>query len=619
MHNVTGEEKVMTISVLRWLNVHFLGYMWSTLGLDSGKLGQDKLSPDHYVRRPLIIIRYLLFVVSSVFYLAGPLPGAIYFKLVVILTMLVAVFLARDLYDNWDYKLELESMQSYVAGFSTETAKKHKRLSLFGLIIGETIGIALLILPTGGLDSPFVWYVLNPILAAAIFLPWFYSWATLILFMIAATAASSLYPGMIPSFTAFVFKHWSLFMVFFVATALTQVAVSLYKQLIRSYQKLSAAHAATEHAFQHIASLYQALEAFSSQEDWSKLAEVLALYTSRLCARPAACYLKKHLGEELQQDGEPVLHVVDPDGLCADFPWEKELVLLLGNIENTSRLNVYAVKGGNLMVRPIKAHGECFGLLAFLDLTASRNQHQTSGQDSLRFLSELGAIILERLKVDQLWGRLLVSEEQNRIANEIHDGVSQYLFSIVCAAHAMAGKDNISMKVIREQFKLIEATAGRASQELRASIYQLSPYKRGETIFLDKLASFLDELGRLNGIHVDLEAEGSEEVLSPALRKGLYRIVREASSNALRHGKCSSLHVSLSMSPVQTILEIRDNGCGYQAYNHIPAAAHGGLGIQNMQHLATRFNGAMEIHSQLGQGTLIRCSFPKRMEENTGT
>ena len=183
----------------------------------------------------------------------------------------------------------------------------------------------------------------------------------------------------------------------------------------------------------------------------------------------------------------------------------------------------------------------------------------------------------------------------------------------------MAGKDNISMKVIREQFKLIEATAGRASQELRASIYQLSPYKRGEAIFLDKLASFLDELGRLNGIHVDLEAEGSEEVLSPALRKGLYRIVREASSNALRHGKCSSLHVSLSMSPVQTILEIRDNGCGYQAYNHIPAAAHGGLGIQNMQHLATRFNGAMEIHSQLGQGTLIRCSFPKRMEENTGT
>ena len=260
--------------------------------------------------------------------------------------------------------------------------QKHKRLSLFGLIIGETIGIALLILPTGGLDSPFVWYVLNPILAAAS-LTLVLQLGNLILFMIAATAASSLYPGMIPSFTAFVFKHRSLFMVFFVAPALTQVAVSLYKQLIRSYQKLSAAHAATEHAFQHIASLYQALEAFSSQEDWSKLAEVLALYTSRLCARPAACYLKKHLGEELQQDGEPVLHVVDPDGLCADFPWEKELVLLLGNIENTSRLNVCAVKK---MVRPM-AHGECFGLLAFLDLTAQEPTPNT-GQ-ILCFLSEL--------------------------------------------------------------------------------------------------------------------------------------------------------------------------------------------------------------------------------------
>lgn len=587
----------------------YIKTLFPFLWFDEAKLHTGEISPEIYVRHPLLIIRFLLFTLTSVFYLTGPIAAAIFFKMVVVITMLVATFLAQDLYASWDLQSVFPTSLRDEDKISTELSRRSKSASVLWLIFGETIGIALLILPTGGLDSPFVWYVLNPILAAAVFLPCLYSWITLILFLAAALGASMIYPGITGSIFSFFFKHWSLLLVFFMSTSLAQVAVSLYKRLISAYSKLSQAHSATEKYLKHISSLYQALEAFSSQEDRAQLAEVLALYANRICEAPAACFLKKCSEDDPAEDCASILRV-SVSGDDRGINWETEMLRLWQVMKDKPA----RTEEGPLIVQAIMAHGECFGLLAFLKSPGLIAQKEESTV-SLAFLAELGGIILGRLKAEQLWGRLLVSEEQNRIANEIHDGVSQYLFSIVCALHTLAREEAYLQDAsIQKQLNLLEETAHRASRELRASIYQLSPHKRGESIFLDNLASYLDELGRLNSIQVDLQSEGSEEVLSPALRKGLYRIVREASSNAIRHGKCTSLQVNLSMAPGSTVLEIRDNGCGYEGI-----AEKYGLGIKNMYQLAGRFNGELQILGEPGRGTMVRCSFPKKTGERTGT
>lgn len=480
------------------------------------------------------------------------------------------------------------------------------------LIITETIGVALLILPTGGLDSHFIWYALNPIIAAVVYLPGMFCWATLGLFLAAAIGANMVYPGFADSPVHFLTSHISILLVFFVSTSLAQVAISLCKRLSIAYSRLSAAHEATERSLEHISSLYQALEAFTTREDRAQLVEVLAFYASKLCGESAACFLR-----ECVEDGNgSILRVTVKDSQDNQIDWKKEMGWLWNHMKPDKGATHYInEETGQLVAVPVISHGECFGLLAYLHPPGTSANCEEKRQ-ALVFLAGVAGIILERLKSDKLWARLLVSEEQNRIANEIHDGVSQYLFSMVCALDTMAKEDaSLQDEKIQQQLHLVEETANRAARELRASIYKLSPRKRGESIFVDNLASYLDDLGRLNGIQVDLQAEGNEEVLSSALRKALYRIVREASSNAVRHGKCRSLKVSLSMSPNRTVLEIEDDGCGYTA-NGMEASGSwkNGLGIWNMRQLASRFNGELQIESHPGQGTVVRCTIPRRYE-----
>lgn len=567
------------------------------------------------IRRALLITRYLLFILTSVFYLAGPPYSPIVVKIAVVLTILFANILAQNLYNSCDTNLlyKIAPASKDVSDPTYNYDEVNSQLLL--LIIGETIGSALLILPTGGLESPFVWYALNPIIAAVVYLPVLYCWGMVVLFLGTAIGVSMVYEGYTGYLVPFISRHMSILLVFFLSTSLAQVAVSLYKRLGLAYTCLAMAHSATERSLEHISSLYQALEAFSTREDPAQLADVLAFFAGKLCGEPAACFLRESIEDEGSAGRESILRITNNDGGGQPVDWDQEIYRLWSNVNLAGGIVLEPVKQetGQLIAVPVTAHGECFGLLACLQSVATTTANNEK-ERSLTFLARVAGIILERLKTDKLWARLLVSEEQNRIANEIHDGIAQYLFSMVCALDNISKEQtDLQEERIQEQLKLLMDTANRASRELRASIYELSPHHRGESIFVDNLASYLDNLGRLNHIQVDLQAEGSEEVLSSALRKGLYRIVREASSNSIRHGKCSALKVSLTMLPNRTVLEIQDNGCGYgDADADLPDSWKTGLGKWNMRHLAQCFNGELEIHSEPGLGTTVRFVTPRQ-------
>jgi signal transduction histidine kinase len=85
---------------------------------------------------------------------------------------------------------------------------------------------------------------------------------------------------------------------------------------------------------------------------------------------------------------------------------------------------------------------------------------------SLSFLANLGGITLDRLQADNLYTQLLISEEQNRIASEIHDGVSQYLFSLGCSLHNLSKQQlNLQDVTVQQQLKLLESLVNRASSD----------------------------------------------------------------------------------------------------------------------------------------------------------
>lgn len=530
--------------------------------------------------RFLNFFRYISWLLTSTFYLLGAESSFMRYKLVVIICLLIStVFMV------------------YLMKHCKEAVADQ-----FSLVLVDTVGVALFLIPTGGLASPFIWYALNPIFMAALLLPGVYCWGVLLIFLAAASVGSVFYQN------ATMLKAWQenywLLLVFLLLTTFAYLFARLISQLSKAYEELSAAYSASEKLLQHNSDLYQALESFSSGENPSHLANLLAEYAKKLTDAPAViCYLTQPNTETTWQASDPI-----------DF--QQNILQDQLKIENVlkqisvrpSKYYSFPLKiegkKAELICLPLQSVGSRFGFLGTLVTDKSVRQEYIK---TISFLAELGAIVLERKKADELSSALMISEEQNRIANEIHDGVAQYLFSIVYALHGLSRRTGFLQDTeTQEQLNLISNTANKAAKELRASIYSISPRRRGEQVFVAGLASYLAGLAKLNNVTVDLRSEGSEEALSPALRKALYRIVREATSNAIRHGGCRNIQVYLQMEPSKVILEVLDDGQGFEALKTIK-----GLGLENMNSLMASFKGKFQIQSTLGQGTKVTCVVPE--------
>lgn len=566
-------------------------------------LHPHRLDPLSLIKQYLHLTRWVLLLLTTSLYLVEP-PGSPWLvQIAVIASMLVATLLAQSLYNGEDMKAVFAAVMLDKTQARRFVPRWSSLANLRLLIIAETMGIALLILPTGGIGSPFVWYVINPLLAAAIFLPWAYCWGILLLFLFTAVGAAALYPGLPAPLPAFLAQQAVIVLVFVFLCVLVQVVAYLCRKLLSAYNSLGEAHANAQAAFAHISSLYQALEALSGQEEEGQLAQLLSDYTVKLCASPGMCLLLGPQDDGLKTSKFTVIRASEAMPTAMILPIMHQYWPEAGPGRDIIRHRIPAMQA-ILYIAPIYHQMECLGLLACLGPAAD----QTAGQDSLAYLARLGGMTLGRLRANQLWGRLLVTEEQNRIANEIHDGVAQYLFSMVCALHSLARQDlPLQDQAVQEQLQLLTDTARRASRELRASIYQLSPRQRGDNAFINNLASYLDELGRLHCIRVDLQCEGQEENLSPVLRQALYRVIREASSNALRHGKCSALQVSLGMHPGRTEMAVADNGKGFNPRSN----AGQGMGFTNMRQLVERLDGTLTIDSNVGKGTIVQLRIPR--------
>jgi NarL family two-component system sensor histidine kinase LiaS len=99
-------------------------------------------------------------------------------------------------------------------------------------------------------------------------------------------------------------------------------------------------------------------------------------------------------------------------------------------------------------------------------------------------------------------------------------------------------------------------------------------------------------------------------------RKSLYRIIREATGNAIRHGNCSNISVLLVGSNDRIRLAITDNGCGFDPLS-LNYGGKSGLGLLNMKELARNMGGSLTIESKTGRGTTVACEIPKGQDRKT--
>ncbi|GAA5193068.1 hypothetical protein GCM10023322_54040 [Rugosimonospora acidiphila] len=247
-------------------------------------------------------------------------------------------------------------------------------------------------------------------------------------------------------------------------------------------------------------------------------------------------------------------------------------------------------------------------ILGELFLANKRTPGGFTAQDEelLRLLAAHAAIALVNARLYERSRELSIVEERNRIARELHDAVSQKLFSLRLTAAAAATLATHDPSRVAGELDTVRRLAAEAADELRAIVVGLHP----ADLAGDGLdAALRKQVELLDRVHPVAMSFACDEVprLSPARERAAYRIAQEALHNALRHGRPSRVQVRLSGRGGSVLLEISDDGRGFEPTG---VGASGRLGLASMRERARAVGGRLDVRSAAGAGTTVRLSIP---------
>ena len=232
-------------------------------------------------------------------------------------------------------------------------------------------------------------------------------------------------------------------------------------------------------------------------------------------------------------------------------------------------------------------------------------QFTARDEELLSLFAAHAAIALTNARLSERSRELSVLEERSRLAGDLHDAVSQKLFSLRVRARAaavLAGRDPARAAA---EMEAVAQLGAEAHAELRAVIDGLAPPELGEAGLAESLRRYAVLAGRAHGVAVGFEA-AVLPVLGERQEAALYRVAQEALHNALRHSGAGEVSVTLSRSRRRVILEVADNGTGFD-----PELASGGLGLRSMRERAAAVGGALRIRSTPDAGTTVRMEVPQ--------
>ncbi len=219
---------------------------------------------------------------------------------------------------------------------------------------------------------------------------------------------------------------------------------------------------------------------------------------------------------------------------------------------------------------------------------------------ALRQLADQNAQLAERA------GHLAMIEERNRLARDLHDSVSQELFSLSMLAAAARRTLDRQPTLAAQQLDEIQTMAQRALQETRSLIFALRPAALGDRGLAPALRDLAVAAHDRQGLAIDLHIEG-ERRLPLEHEQALFRIAQEALANVARHSGVRAARIALEYSDEDVTLMVADAGRGFDTH---AAPTDGSLGLHSMRERAAALGGRLELHSAPGQGTTLNVSLP---------
>lgn len=249
--------------------------------------------------------------------------------------------------------------------------------------------------------------------------------------------------------------------------------------------------------------------------------------------------------------------------------------------------------------------------VGLLTIASSRGRLPNRTKKAYLTISSQVTLALENWRLMEEAKQAGVLQERQRLAHEIHDTIAQGLISIV--THLEAAEQALPQEkppTLLPHFEHARRTARESLTQARRVVNDLRPQALEEAPFLDAIRRVVTRCSAENGIAAELHITGESQTLHPQIEITLLRATQEALANVQKHAHASQVTVTFSYMEDCIVLDVQDDGIGFNYSPSESGTTSGGFGLTAMRERVSQWHGQLLIESAPGEGTTLVIQVP---------
>jgi len=254
------------------------------------------------------------------------------------------------------------------------------------------------------------------------------------------------------------------------------------------------------------------------------------------------------------------------------------------------------------VIAPIRSNGK---ILGFISLDSATPGYFTQIQaERLQSFADQAAIAIQNARLLDRAKHTAVMAERNRIANEMHDTISQTLWSISLISERLPDIWKTNVEEGQRVLATLHQLTQNALAEMRSLLLELHPASLTDAKLGVLIRNIADITTNRTNLNITVRVH-HDDTLPPDVHFALYRVVQEALNNSVLHASASQIEIDFTSQAGQVELTIQDNGIGFEPSQ----VGAGHLGLSIMADRMRNISATLETISHPGSGTLIKVSW----------
>jgi len=254
------------------------------------------------------------------------------------------------------------------------------------------------------------------------------------------------------------------------------------------------------------------------------------------------------------------------------------------------------------VIAPIRSNGT---ILGFLSLDSATPGYFTQAHaDRLQTFADQASIAIQNARLFDRAKQAAITVERNRLASELHDTISQTLWSVSLISERLPAIWESDQEKGRQSLIIVHQLAQNALEEMRLLLMELRPSSLIDAKLGDLIRQIAETIGKRIGLNIVIRIE-KQDALIPEVHFALYRVVQEALNNIARHALATQVEIYFNSDSDHVDLTIQDDGVGFEPDN----IGSGHLGLSIMKDRVQNIGGTLETISHKGEGTRIKVTW----------